>query len=181
MKLHISSMKESLLTGIGLLTLASAAFVAPAPDVTKLPNVPQVDPVKVWVTYCESTPNSTGLVSEMFLTGSLSIADNNTWIHSNACPPGEYGVFLFGQQPAELPWGNGVLCISPFYPGAARLNAPALVPVDGVSSLFLDMTALPPQMQVVAGSSCYFQCMFRDPTIGAGFNLSNAVKVNFGL
>ena len=192
MKLHFSTLKASLLPGAGLVLLASAAFVSPMPqDVAPLPDqtlvnvqpypdVPKVDPVRHWEPYCESLPNSTGVVSTMSVTGNLSISSNNTWIHSFDCPSGEYGVFLFGEQPAALPWGNGVLCISPFFPGVMRLNVPDIIPFGGQSDLFLNLGALPPQMQLVAGKAYYFQCMFRDPSVGERFNLSNAVSVTFG-
>ena len=182
MKLSASNIRARVLPVAGMLMLASAAFVSPTDqDATQLGSKIGVNPVRHWTTHCESTVNSTGVVSTMNVTGNLSIADNDTWIHSLGCPPGEYGVFLFGVQPAELPWGNGVLCISPFYPGLVRLNQPAIIDFSGATSMPFDMSALPASVQVVAGTEYYFQCMFRDTAEGSRFNLSNGVSVVFGL
>ena len=41
--------------------------------------------------------------------------------HTWSVPASALGIFFFGTQPAQIPLGNGWLCVSPFYPGFYRL------------------------------------------------------------
>ena len=182
MKIRTPSFRTATLSTFSALLLTSAALVsAPPQDSCKWPGSAAVPPVSGWMVYCESSPNSTGFVSDMYVTGSLSLSANDTWLHSTHCPPGEFGIFLFGENPAELTWGNGTLCISPFHPGVVRLGVPGIVPPSGESSLFLDVNSLPPEASILAGVEGYYQCLYRDPYVGEGFNLSNAVAITFGV
>ena len=78
---------------------------------------------------------------------------------------------------AQLAFGNGVLCVSPFQPGLHRIEPFVLADLSGNVSLDLDVAAHP---VIAAGTTWNFQYWYRDPLAGgAGYNLSTAVAVPF--
>jgi hypothetical protein len=130
--------------------------------------------------YCASSPNSTGHVARIGAWGSLAVADANTHLWTSACPPGSLGIFFYGADSVQIPFGNGTLCISPFYPGLFRLDPAVAIDAAGHAELELDFAALHPAGQIAAGSSWNFQFWFRDPFAGgAGTNLTDAQRVSF--
>ena len=55
--------------------------------------------------------------------------------------------------------------------------------LDGVAWIPVDYAALPAGGAISAGSTWYFQLMYRDPLGpgGSGFNLTDGVRIPFGL
>jgi hypothetical protein len=161
---------------------------APPPTVNKgwvkLPNMNQAPP-HVLVqkgeasNYCLSSLNSSGFAARMHYEGTLSCSSNDTCIHAAGCPYSTLGLFIFGSQPAQIPLGNGYLCISPFT-GLYRLS-PAAPVVRGHSEYELDLNRMPLVGPLLPGSTWYFQYWFRDPEGGgAGTNLTDGLRITFG-
>ena len=116
--------------------------------------------------YCAANPNSTGVSSRIFLSGSCSIMANN--FNLTAQPvPNQPGIFFFGNNQLQVSFGNGFLCVGG---GIVRLR-----PVVFGSGNVATLTANPNQL--VAGTK-NFQYWYRDPMgLGAGFNLSDGMAV----
>jgi hypothetical protein len=130
--------------------------------------------------YCHSYANSTGLVADLDISGSMSLSKNDVELYSGNCPIGKYGQFFYGSTPAELPFGDGVLCINPFKPGLTRLLGVALVDAAGGAEYELDFSAPGTRGVIQPGQKWYFQFWFRDYTPGgSGFNLSDAIMAQF--
>jgi len=127
--------------------------------------------------YGESNPNSAGVVARMALAGTPSLVGGTT-LYTVGAPADKSGLFFYGTQTANLAFGNGVLCVSPFSPGLRRL--PPLVGTDAFGTAWnaLDPARLPPGTQ--PGTTLFFQFWFRDlPGGGAYFNLSDGLGVTF--
>jgi hypothetical protein len=125
---------------------------------------------------CPSAPNSAGAAAEMAFTGCPRVGQADFQLEA-APVPDQPGLFYYGQTPVSLPFGDGVRCI-----GGNVYRLPMQVGTGGVLRHDLDF-ASPPALsgQILPGSSWYFQAWFRDPAApGAGFNLSNALRVVFG-
>jgi hypothetical protein len=130
--------------------------------------------------FCHSKANSTGMVADLEMTGSMSVAMNDVELYSGKLPVGKYGQFFYGAQPASLPFGDGVLCVSPFQPGLIRL--PSLVQIDaaGGAEFEMDFYALGSRGAIQPGQKWYFQFWYRDhKTGGSGFNLSDGLMALF--
>ena len=124
--------------------------------------------------YCESLPNSSGHAAEIGLEGTSSVSANDAVLTVSGCPPGSFGLFLFGKGEVQYPFGNGFLCISPLN-GLARCDPPLLVTEDGDASQMLDLLSFPPP---VPGDCWNFQFWFRDTAAGgAEFNLSDGMRL----
>lgn len=130
--------------------------------------------------YCLSTLNSSGYAAQMCCSGNLSVCTNNSCVAAIGCPPDNLGLFIYGSNPAQIPLGNGYLCISPYNPGLFRLAPSVLINSSGTAQLKLDLKNLPAAGMITPGSTWHFQCWFRDPLGGgAGYNLSNGLRVTF--
>jgi hypothetical protein len=126
--------------------------------------------------YCTSGANSTGGAAIITATGTPSIAANDIVLHAFPCPPYQFGLFFYGPNQINNPFGNGRLCVGG---GIYRLG---VVQMDafGIADRAVDLTN-PPQAsgQIVSGSSWNFQFWFRDPGLGAGYDLSDGVEISF--
>ncbi|MCK6447210.1 MAG: hypothetical protein L6Q99_12545 [Planctomycetes bacterium] len=134
----------------------------------------------VGVPYCTSTINSSGAAATISVSGSLSVAVNDLVLHAQGGPVGRPGLFFYGLAPAELPFADGWLCVSPFAPGLVRLQPVQVIDMSGTASLAVDLTSLPPWAPIAPGTTAYFQFWFRDlPAGGAGSNLTDGVQATF--
>jgi len=132
------------------------------------------------VPYCTSLPNSTGVAATIDLTGSMSVSGSDTELLAWGCPPNRVGLFVYGRSAVQMPFCNGILCVSPYAPGLLRI--PALVAIDsaGTARCPLDFKVLPPNHPITGGSTWYFQFFFRDHAAGgSGANLTNGARVTF--
>lgn len=163
---------------------------APPPTVNKgwvkLPNMNQAPPHVLAYkgeasNYCISSLNSSGFAARMDYEGTLSCTSNDTCIHAEGCPSYATGLFMFGNQPAQIPMSNGYLCISPFT-GLYRLSPAAGASRGGHAEYDLDLNRMPTVGPILPGSTWYFQYWFRDPLAGgAGANLTDGLRMTFGL
>jgi len=127
--------------------------------------------------YCAVNPNSTGFPAIIGSSGSTSVAQNDFGVYATGCPPGQSGIFFYGASQAEIPFGNGFLCVSG---QLFRLLPPLTTDAFGIAQYQLDLTTPPPGGAITPGSSWSFQFWFRDPPAGgAFFNTSNALTAEF--
>jgi hypothetical protein len=130
--------------------------------------------------YCSATPNSTGEAAYLEIAGSLSIQMNETVLTAMNCPPSTMGIFFCGENKSQLPFANGMLCISPAGHGLYSMDPPVLVSRAGQAVKPLDFSVLPVIGRSADHETWSFQFWFRDPSAGgAGANLSNALRVTF--
>ena len=130
--------------------------------------------------YCASLPNSSGLAARIDYTGSLSISAADTALQVSGGPAGKVGLFLYGSTAVQYPFGDGYLCLSPISGAFFRIPSPQLLDANGACDMPLDFGALPAAGPIHSGSTWNFQFWFRDPAAGgSGFNLSDAMTLNF--
>jgi len=135
--------------------------------------------------YCVSLPNSIFASGARILAaGSLSVADNEFELVVERAVPGQIGLFCYGPERGQTPFGDGFLCIGGGDIGLFRLFPPRRADDSGRLARTLDLTAPPAGSgdgRITAGSSWNFQLWYRDPlgVGGSGFNLSDGLAVTF--
>ncbi len=130
--------------------------------------------------YCASTLNSSGAAAALRLTGELSISSNNAFLEVSGAPAGRPVQFIFGLHPAQIPFGDGYLCILPFQPGLHRLGAVQQVCLAGGCACAIDFAGTPAVGPITTGRSWYYQFWFRDNHAGgSGSNLPSCLEVIF--
>ena len=113
------------------------------------------------------------------VAGGTSLSANTTLPLGADLPPSQTAVFIYGHTPAQVPFGDGFLCLS-LPAGVVRLWPPTTINGAGQASRQLDYTQLPAQGQITNGSTWNFQLYYRDPAAGmSGFNLTAGVEVTF--
>jgi len=128
--------------------------------------------------YCDTSPNSVGpgvLISSL---GSLSITGNDFTLRASGGVPREFGLFFFGFEPADVPFGNGRLCVG----GALHRANPLRFDLAGEGSYSLDFSAPPPigaGGMITPGVTVDFQLWYRDPGVGVDSNTSDGLAVIF--
>jgi hypothetical protein len=126
--------------------------------------------------FCCKAPNSAGPGATMSSSGTTSVAANDLVLTALDCPAGQNGVFFYGPDQTQTPFGNGNLCIT-----GTLVRLPVIqTNVLGFATWPLDLIAPPVSGQITAGSTWNFQFWFRDPAAGGtGFNLSDGLSVMF--
>ena len=131
-------------------------------------------------TYCLTSANSAGAGAQIFFVGSSGVAANDLVLTCTALPVGQLGLFFYGPNQIQLPFGDGFRCVGG---QIKRLGPPNSVDVFGNTARFLDYTQSPMNSGaglVVPGAVFNFQFWYRDPGFGSfNFNLSNALNVTF--
>jgi hypothetical protein len=123
--------------------------------------------------YCTSTSNSTGAPAVMSFSGSRSIAANDLVLVAGPVP-NQPGLFIQGLTQANVPLGPGTLCVAtPFN----RLQF--AFGVGNVMTYAVDYPAMQSPFQITAGATWHFQCWYRDPSVGPGYNLSDGLSLTF--
>ncbi len=127
--------------------------------------------------YCTASPNSVGQGAHIGWSGSLSFSANDLVLSVDGCPPGQNGLFYFGTNDVELPFGDGFRCVGG---GTKRLGVQQIAQ-DGTAQRAFDNTLPAGSAGPIApGVSRNFQFWYRDPSFGSfGFNLSDALHVTF--
>ena len=129
----------------------------------------------VGATTCASKVNSTGASAALSVVGSASVAANDMTLSAWPTPASATGIFFFGPDPAEQPFGNGLRCL-----GGSILRLSPVVAKHHVLSRKIDLAAPPLAGNVLPGSTWYAQAWFRDvPAGGALFNTSSGLVLTF--
>ena len=123
--------------------------------------------------YCVAAPNSAGAGALLGHAGTLSVARNDLVLFADGCPPEHFGLFYYGSQAPQMPFGDGWRCVGGdvFRLGVVGTGA------DGSASFALDLEEPPqPAGRITPGSTWHFQFWYRDIPAGmSGFNLSDAL------
>ncbi len=134
--------------------------------------------------FCSATANSSGTVASIGSSGPTSLTTNGFQLQVTRAAPNQYGLFFYGASPAEVPFGDGWLCVGSGAPGIFRLGPAGLT--DGVGSAVrpLDVRSGPPADgagEILPGSTWYFQFYYRDggASSATGFNLTDGLRVTF--
>ena len=135
-------------------------------------------------THCDTAPNSAGAGALISSDGYPGLAQNAFSLEVRDATPAQFGKFYYGPSAIQLPFGNGFRCVGGGGVGTFRLYPAGLTDSAGSISRHLDFTAPPADAgpgMIQAGSTYSFQFWYRDPLGpgGAGFNLSNALRVTF--
>ena len=114
-------------------------------------------------------------------SGSTSIASNDFTLVATGAPPSQFGLFYYGPQAENLPFGDGVRCVGG---QTFRLNPSQLTDGTGALARLVDFSQPPASSgpgQIAAGATWYFQFWYRDPfgPGGSGFNLSDGLVATF--
>ncbi|MEM6569890.1 MAG: zinc-dependent metalloprotease family protein [Planctomycetota bacterium] len=126
--------------------------------------------------YCVGAANSASPNGAVLgLNGSTSLSANDLILVTTSCPTMSFGIYIYGDQQTQTVLGNGFLCVT-----GNPLFRLAIVQADlfGNNVYALDNQNLPPGSVINPGDTLNFQLWYRD-SIGAGFNLSNGLEVNF--
>ena len=120
--------------------------------------------------FCTPTATSQGEPAHLFLTGPAQV--DATGLELLARPvPNQAGLVFFGDTAVSLPFGNGLRCVG----GTIQ----RLMLTEGESHE-LRVPFAPLAEGIPAGQTRYLQAWFRDPAAGgAGYNLSDAIEINF--
>lgn len=125
--------------------------------------------------FCQSAPNSVGAGALIEHLGSTSFSAKKFWLQTRGLPPFSTGQFLFAAQRAQVPFGNGTLCL-----GQAPLRTPARTSDQtGVVWMQFDPGGPVSGGVISVGTRWNFQYYYRDAGVGAGFNLSDGLGVVF--
>ena len=134
-------------------------------------------------TYCVTSANSVGSGSQIGFVGSTSLAANDLILTAQANPANQFGVFYYGQNQIQAPFGDGFRCVGAGPAGISRFNPPISADLFGNAARIVDHSAPPTGSgpgTVTAGSTWNFQFWYRDPAAGGtGFNLSNGLSLSF--
>lgn len=127
--------------------------------------------------YCVSSPNSAGPGATIGHAGSASVSAADLVLQVSGAAPLQTGIFYYGTETAQVPFGNGVRCV-----GGQTVRLPPLqTDAGGQASFALDPDApVAGAAPLTPGATRHFQFWFRDtPAGGAGFDLSDGLTVDF--
>lgn len=133
------------------------------------------------VDFCSPTNNTTGFPGGMVILGDNSVSANNMTLQAFSIPAGNSGLFIYSPDPANMPLGEGNLCVGSMTLGFIIRLEPQAADIFGTVNYPLDIdNPSLPQGQITAGSTWYFQFWYRDPAAGgSGFNFTNAFQIPF--
>jgi hypothetical protein len=127
--------------------------------------------------YCIATPNSTGVGCSIGSSGSTSLATNDFTLVAADAPALKAGLFWYGPQSGQTPFGDGVACIGGAF---FRMNPTVTTDANGNASRHVNFLTDELPAGIAAGSTWYFQFWYRDPLGGGvGFNLSDGLRASF--
>ena len=125
--------------------------------------------------YCVAASNSVGPGAVMSWSGSQDVGDDDFTLLATGSVPNQFGIFFYGPSTQQLPLGNGFLCIS----GSLFRLRPTRADAGGAATYDLDFANLPVGGDISNGDTWNFQWWYRDPSVGARFNLSDGLEVTF--
>ena len=125
--------------------------------------------------YCTALPNSTGAPAQISASGSASVVQNNLVAQAAPVPSNTSGMFLYGLQPSQTPFGNGIKCI------ASPIRRLPVTSSSGTTlAQAVNVNAGSAAGVILAGTTWHFQGRFRDNAAGgSGTNLSDGLRITF--
>jgi hypothetical protein len=135
------------------------------------------------LSFCPSTPNSSGQPSILGYTGSIGVIDNFFFLAGANLPVGQTGYFLGAQNEGFIanPAGSqGYLCLGS--QSLARFRSQlGQVDIGGQFSAQIDLRSIPatPPVAVNPGETWNFQFWHRDGNPGPTSNFTPALMVTF--
>lgn len=125
--------------------------------------------------YCSTSPNSVGSGATISALGTTSILANDLVLTAVGAPPSIQGLFFFGPNEAQAPLGNGWLCIS------GSIQRFPVSPTDNLGTVAYAVDNTGPHVNGLwtVGSTWKMQYWYRDPSMGAGFNLTDGLSATF--
>lgn len=124
--------------------------------------------------FCTGAINSTGAGAMAFVGGSPNISTNDLVLYAHNLPVGTAGIFYYGPNATQIPFGYGFICIT----GATYRLPVTFSNSFGIASYAIDYGNLP--QAIVASDMWRFQFWYRDTVAGVpGFNLSDGIAVTF--
>ncbi len=133
-----------------------------------------IPPCPTPVNYCSTSPNSVGPGSVMGYQGTPNISTANFELIATGVPPNSSGLFFYGTNAIQQPFGNGWRCVG------GQVYRTSIIQADflGDGHYLLNYGSLP--APISAGQLWRFQYWYRNPAGGgAGFNLSDGLEVTF--
>jgi len=134
-------------------------------------------------------PSFLGIGARLFTYGSASVSGDDLELAVLDLPPTTLGRFYLGAAPAQVSFGNGLLCAGSGGYGQFRFPAqPALLGTSSYRAFRFGPGIAARSQQffgalgvIQPGSTWRFQAWFRDVQnpCGGGFNTSNATSVTF--
>ena len=167
------TMPGSNATGLALGQAPGTSFVVGGRTARLVEPVPEIG-----AAYCIGAPNSVGPGADLAAFGSALVADDEVLLTVAALPPGNLGQFIVSATQAQLPFGDGFLCLG----GAVqRIPKPQIAGGLGSVQLALELQAPPLAGLAVPGANLNFQYWYRDPLGpgGSGSNFSDGRQIAF--
>lgn len=133
--------------------------------------------------YCEGAPNSAGPGARIASNGNTSVTGNAFVLSASGVVPDQPGLFYYGPNQVQIPFGEGLRCVDGAGVGTFRLTPPLTSDAAGLALRAVDFHQAPANSgagAVLPGALWNFQLWYRDPLGGpAGFNLSDGLAVRF--
>ncbi|MFT5048970.1 MAG: polyhydroxybutyrate depolymerase [Chlamydiales bacterium] len=128
--------------------------------------------------YCVAAPNSAGDGARIAGLGSDVVADGDFTLIVEGLPASVFGLFFFGPNAIQSPFGDGFRCVG----GSTQRLYPLTRANDfGTAARSVNLIAAPALGSIVPGSNWNFQLWYRDGggPGGTGFNVSDGLNVAF--
>ncbi|MDP6408856.1 MAG: M12 family metallo-peptidase [Planctomycetota bacterium] len=138
----------------------------------------------VGVSYCNASQNSTGSPAVIAFQGTTSVSASDLTLSVWSAPTQQFGLFFYGPEQVDVPFGDGVLCVGAGSSGLFRFQPPQLTDDFGDLDRPVDFTAPPANAgpgALLPGGAWHFQFWVRDPLGpgGSGFNFSDGLTLLF--
>ena len=133
----------------------------------------------------EGCANSTGQGALMVNSGTISVAADDLVLQTTQMPGNVFGMFITGGGSSNLPFGDGLLCVSPGTTGLHRLPPTQQATPGGMMTkgpgIIAQTMNFPAGQEIQVGMTYYFQTWYRNPPgpCGSGWNMSNAIEITF--
>ena len=159
--------------GMALGHAVGSLFVVGGNTARLVENVPEIGS-----SYCIAAANSVGPGADIAAFGSALAADDEVLLAVAGLPPGQLGIFIVSDTQAQVPFGDGFLCVGG---SVNRILKPQIAGGSGSVQLALELQLPPLAGLAVPGADLKFQYWYRDPLGpgGSGFNLSDARQITF--
>lgn len=130
--------------------------------------------------YCApGSPNSTGVGAALAARGSDWVVDDLLGFRASDLPPGQNALLIMSATTAQLPFGDGTLCLGGGIARFARQIQAADAAGRAQFAVYIGALPTSPPQAAMPGQSWHFQCFYRDQNPLSTWNLSDAVRVLF--